>query len=608
MTLNFSAASQFGGGGTVALGEGHQVAIDSQGDTFLAGNFTGQVTFGKDSGGNVVSVNNNDTDVNGFPLEEGFVVEYSPSGVVDWFTRFQPDSGSQSTADSLAIDPSNGTLYVVGSFEGTVNFDPAAGDTFKEFSSLPTATDVYAIGLSQSSGQVTNNLFSDFAETFDSSMFISATEVKYDSSSNAVYVAGNFTNGFLFTSAGPSSGSTGFVAKLNANNLTTDWAVDPLDENFTNNFSINGMATNAVNSVDYIVGDDAASGGTTSLVEQLNDSDGSSVQMAELDSTSSVTASDVAVSGNVAYVVGTFSGSLDSSSFTQKLNSFGTTDDDAFIVELDGSSLAEKNGGRFGSAGEDSGDAVAIDGAGNVYMSGEDQGPDTYGTAPGFVLNSTAATTQQAAYVTEFSPSLAFATGAQSIASGANGFSEADSLAVSSGGKLAIAGGMSADLTFGATPLTSPTSNGFVATLTPSSSSSGGGGGGGGNGGGNGGGSTTGTGTRAGTTPAAVAPSFLGEQRIYSGRGKHKKVIGFEFLFSGGLNAALADSTGNYRVTQARGKRVNNLSVISAGYSFGNDSITLAVAGYKANKPAQVTIVGLAGANGAAIGPITSGL
>jgi hypothetical protein len=79
-------------------------------------------------------------------------------------------------------------------------------------------------------------------------------------------------------------------------------------------------------------------------------------------------------------------------------------------------------------------------------------------------------------------------------------------------------------------------------------------------------------------------------------------------VFNAALNAGLADSTGNYLVTQARGRRIRALPVLFADYDPGSDAVTISVAGFKPNKPAQVTISGLAGANGAGIAPIVSGL
>ena len=105
-----------------------------------------------------------------------------------------------------------------------------------------------------------------------------------------------------------------------------------------------------------------------------------------------------------------------------------------------------------------------------------------------------------------------------------------------------------------------------------------------------------------------VAPVFIGEQRIFSGKGKHKKLVGFEFLFNGALNATGAQSTGNYRVTQKQGKKAKVLRVKSALYNPSNFSVTISVSGFNTGKPTQATITGLAGANGAAIPEFVSRL
>jgi hypothetical protein len=113
-------------------------------------------------------------------------------------------------------------------------------------------------------------------------------------------------------------------------------------------------------------------------------------------------------------------------------------------------------------------------------------------------------------------------------------------------------------------------------------------------------------GTTTGTPTAP--PVFLGEQRVFSHKGKHKKLVGFEFLFNGALNPGVAQSTGDYHVTQKHGKKVKVLPVESALYNPSNFSVTITVGGFKTGKAAQATIAGLVGANGAAIPQITSGL
>ena len=108
--------------------------------------------------------------------------------------------------------------------------------------------------------------------------------------------------------------------------------------------------------------------------------------------------------------------------------------------------------------------------------------------------------------------------------------------------------------------------------------------------------------------PTSTAPLFLGEQRVFSAKGKHKKVVGFEFLFNSALNASGAQSTGNYRVTQKQGKKARILRVRSALYNPSNFSVTISVKGFNTGETTQVTITGLAGANGVAIPEFVSRL
>jgi hypothetical protein len=110
------------------------------------------------------------------------------------------------------------------------------------------------------------------------------------------------------------------------------------------------------------------------------------------------------------------------------------------------------------------------------------------------------------------------------------------------------------------------------------------------------------------STGSSVPPVFLGEQRVFSHKGKHKKLVGFEFRVNAALDAGRAQSTGDYHVTQKHGKKVKVLPVKSALYNPGNFSITIAVGGFKARRAGQVTIAGLAGADGQAIPQITTGL
>ena len=110
------------------------------------------------------------------------------------------------------------------------------------------------------------------------------------------------------------------------------------------------------------------------------------------------------------------------------------------------------------------------------------------------------------------------------------------------------------------------------------------------------------------STGSTADPLFLGEQRVFSGKGKHKKLVGFAFLFNGALDQTDAQSTGNYRVTQKQGKKVKVLRIKSAVDNSSNTRVTITVGGFKTGKPAQALITGLFGANGEPIPEVISSL
>ena len=66
--------------------------------------------------------------------------------------------------------------------------------------------------------------------------------------------------------------------------------------------------------------------------------------------------------------------------------------------------------------------------------------------------------------------------------------------------------------------------------------------------------SATGTPTPT-PTPTSTAPLFLGDQWVFSGKGKHKKLKGFEFLFNGALNAGSASRPAIIIWPRSRAKR-----------------------------------------------------
>ena len=241
--------------------------------------------------------------------------------------------------------------------------------------------------------------------------------------------------------------------------------------------------------------------------------------------------------GTNLYLAGTFTGigvNFNATTGTPAVTLDSRGQSDAFLIKLD-SRLEIDWAFRFGSPGADTGTALAIDGSGNLYLTGSVSGLSSYGTtglgmvifAPGNGLSATPDT-----YVLEVDPN-----GNPTISPSGptgSGSSYATSIAVNSAGEVAIAGFYSPPIIFGSTYLQAPgTTVPFVATLTMNNS-----GGGASTGGGSGEWRQWNGGWRYGGGTVAPALMFTGEQPIRSGKGRKRKIIGFRLFFSAPLDAA----------------------------------------------------------------------
>jgi hypothetical protein len=97
--------------------EAGSVSLDSAGNILVVGNFLGSVDFDPGAGTALRTASG---------LRDIFVVKLSGSGNFLWVRTFGNVSNDIST--SVATDASN-AIYVGGQFEGTVDFDPGAGNT-----------------------------------------------------------------------------------------------------------------------------------------------------------------------------------------------------------------------------------------------------------------------------------------------------------------------------------------------------------------------------------------------------------------------------------------------------------------------------------------------
>jgi hypothetical protein len=185
------------------------VAVDSSGNAYTTGHFSGTVDFDPGPGTtNLTSVGTSDNDV--------FVSKLDSSGNLVWAKNFGAYVDWNETGRTLAVDGS-GNAYITGSFVGTVDFDPGPGTT--NLTSTGTGSDGY-VSKFDSSGNLV------WAKAF-SSGGVYAESVAVDGSGN-VYATGHFVVGALEhldadpgpgtfnLTPPPSTGSEVFVLKLDS--------------------------------------------------------------------------------------------------------------------------------------------------------------------------------------------------------------------------------------------------------------------------------------------------------------------------------------------------------------------------------------------------------
>ena len=183
------------------------IAIDSSGNVYVAGQFSGTVVFNPgDPISSVTSSSNN-----------GFLVKYNSSAVYSWAKTMQSNGNNvgQANSNSIATD-SSGNKYVAGYFNGTVVFNP--GDP----SSSMTSSSNNGFLVKYNKDGIYQSV-----KIFDSSNggYAATNSVSIDSNSN-VYVAGYFNGTVVFNPGDPGSSvnsssgyNKGFLVKYNSSGV-----------------------------------------------------------------------------------------------------------------------------------------------------------------------------------------------------------------------------------------------------------------------------------------------------------------------------------------------------------------------------------------------------
>jgi VCBS repeat-containing protein len=357
--------------GSTAADTATSVATDSTGNLFASGTFNGTVDFDPGAGvTNLTSTGNAD----------GYLAKYDPLGSLAWVGQIVDGS-----VNKLAVG-ADGAVFATGTFTGTTDFDFGPGVTTLTAAPFGSA---FVAKYASGGGLVwAKKLGGTDAST-------SGDAITLDASGN-VYSSGVLSNGSADMDPGPgtftltnvSGNANSFIEKLDsAGNFV--WA-----KQFENDPSIAagvwtaGLGVDAAQDV-YVTGVfvgrvDFDTSGTTTYTSTFDTTfpsgDGYAAKLTAAgdlayvvrigSATGREDGNGIAVdtAGN-AYVTGEFTGAttIDATAGDTTLTSAGN--DDVFVLRLN------PTGGldwarRIGSTGNDGGQAIAFDGADNLYISG----------------------------------------------------------------------------------------------------------------------------------------------------------------------------------------------------------------------------------------------
>jgi hypothetical protein len=391
---------------------GSGVAVDSQGNIYVAGQFSGTVNFAGTQG------TDNQTDAGGYG--NSFLTKYTADGTYAWTKTFDTTSG-YAEGLGVAVDTS-GDIYLAGQFSGTVNFNTAGSDS----QSAPTANSDGCITEFHADGSY------GWTKIFGGSGigYVGNVAVAVDSSGDA-YVTGEFSGTVNFagdqgTDNQTDAGGTGDAYLTEYSSSGTYKHTETFDTSAAGGTYANGLsvAVDPSNNI-YIGGEFSGTvnfkgtQGTDNFIDTGGNGDGFLTKFDPsgnylytntfITTTSSDNATTFAVTtdatGNV-YVAGGFLGTInfEGSQGTDSLTD-PTGTGDAYLTQYtpSGTYVWTRIFGDPSGGGGGPGDPYAIgattDGLGNVYMTGAWDGTITFDDHGN---TDTKTTTQNDAFLTSF--------------------------------------------------------------------------------------------------------------------------------------------------------------------------------------------------------------
>jgi Beta-propeller repeat len=362
----FAQVQQFTSG---SLGEQSKTTVDSLGNRYTVGTFTGTVDFDPSLAGtaDLVSVGYYDIFISKLDANGNFLWAKSMGGASD------------DNVSGIAIDGS-GNVYTTGNYQGTVDFDPSlTGMT--NLTSMGQPDDIFISKLDSSGSFV-------WAKTIGSMGYDEVRGIALDAASN-IYITGVFSN---ITDFDPSPTGT---ANLVSTNGGADIFISKLDSSgsFVWAKAMGGDSYDNVTSIAVDVDDNVYTTGhfsgkadfdpsptiTNNLISVGNydifisklDSGGNFVWAKSVGSRSYESVSRIATdSSRNVYITGVFTGTVDfDPSLTSLNNLVSAGQQDIFVSKLDSS-------GNFvwakalGGEGDDAGYGLEIDSTDNIYTTG----------------------------------------------------------------------------------------------------------------------------------------------------------------------------------------------------------------------------------------------
>ena len=381
------------------------IAVDTSGNVILTGAFQGTADFDPSSGTeNISSAGSNDV----------FVVKLNSSGQLVWAKSVGGTGNDRGNA--VAVD-SSGNVYVAGSFSGTADFDPGSG-----------TANLSAVGFEDGFVLKLNaNGAYQWGKRIGGSSADYARGVAADSSGN-VFTTGyfqgtvDFDPGAASANLASAGGNDAFLQKLDSDGNYA-WAIRlgstsndygySLVTDSSNNVMVHGHFQGTVD-FDPGAGTDSrtTSGSVSAYILKL-DTSGALVWVSDFDGTGVVYSSErgrsIAVDGsNNVYTTGYFNGTADFDSGAGASNLTSSGNLDVYVTKLN-SSGAIQWAKALGGAQADYGYAIAVDGSGNVYTTGDFSGTADFDPGSGtFNLSSAGGTGDTDVFVSKVDQSGSF--------------------------------------------------------------------------------------------------------------------------------------------------------------------------------------------------------